>query len=109
MADHEATGCAAESSVGDQRHAFAEAFSYDGRGYAQHFAHAGTTFWAFVADHDYVSGFDLFACYGLHRGFFGVEDARGAGVRLAFVGAHLYDSTTGSEVAFQDYEPARRF
>src|SRR5713101_2987698 len=96
MADHQAAGCAAEASVGDQGHTLTEAFAYDCGGDTQHFAHAGAASWAFIADYNHVSRLDLLAGHCLHRGFFRIEDARGAGVGLAFVAAHLYYSAAGS-------------
>src|SRR4029077_2564720 len=100
MADHQAASCAAEASVGDQGYAFTETFAHDGRGHAQHFSHAGAALGTFIADYDHVSRLDLLAGHRLHCRFFGIEDARGAGVGLAFVAAHLYYSAAGSQVAF---------
>src|SRR6266436_2694337 len=39
VANHQAAGCAAEASVGDQGHTLTEAFAYDCGGDTQHFAH----------------------------------------------------------------------
>src|SRR5438132_757188 len=102
VADHQTSGCAAEASVGDQGYAFTETFAHNRRGHAQHLAHARAAFWTFIADHHHVSSFDLLAGHRLHRGFFGIEDARWAGVGLAFVATHLYYSAAGSQVTLQD-------
>src|SRR5208337_2130632 len=109
VADHQAASCSAEASVGNQRYAFAQTFAHNRRGHAQHFAHAGSALRTFIADHHYIPGLDLLAGHGLHCGFFGIKDARWTGLRSTLMAAHLYYATAGSEIAFQDDEPARGF
>lgn len=59
MADDHAVGAAGESAVGDEANGVAEACADDGGGGGEHFAHAGASFGAFVADDDDVAGFDF--------------------------------------------------
>src|SRR5262249_38045566 len=109
VADHQPARGAAESPVGHQRHAIAQAFADDGRRHAQHLAHSGAAFRAFVAYHHDVTVFDLFARYGFHRVLFAFEDSHRASVVRALVPRDLDDRAFGREVPFQDHKPAARF
>ena len=54
VAGHEAAGRAGEAAVREQGDGLAEALADEGRGDAEHLAHAGSALGAFVADHDHV-------------------------------------------------------
>src|SRR5262249_19562358 len=109
VADHQSARGATETPVGHQRHALAQATAFDGRRHAQHLAHSGAAFRAFVADHHDVAVFDLFARYGFHRVLLAFEDSRGAAMVRALVPRDLDDRAFGREVPFQDHKPAARF
>src|SRR5215468_5948525 len=109
VADHQPARGATESPVGHQRHALAQAFADDGRRHAQHLAHSGAAFRAFVAYHYDVAVFDLFSRDGFHRVFLAFEDSRGAAVVRALVTGDFDDRAFGREVPFQDHKPAALF
>src|SRR5262245_55281476 len=109
VAYHQSARGAAESPVGHQRNALAQAFADDGRRHAQHLAHSGAAFRAFVAYHYDVAVFNLFASDGCHRVFFTFEDSRGSAVVKALVPRDLDDRAFGREIPFQDHEPTTLF
>src|SRR5262245_63405183 len=102
MADHQPARRAAESPVGHQRNALAQAFADDGRRHAQHLAHSGAAFRAFVAYHHDVAVFDLFVRDGFHSVFLAFEDSRGAAVVSTLVTGYFDAGAFWGAVAFQD-------
>ena len=77
MAGHEAARRAAEATIGHERDRIAQPCADDGRGDAEHLAHARSAARPFVADDDHVAGDDL-ACEltAAKAVFFAVEDPR---------------------------------
>ena len=56
VADHQPARRATEPAIGDQRHLLAQPLPHDGRGDAEHFAHARAAARTLVADDDDVAG-----------------------------------------------------
>jgi len=75
---------ARETAVGDQSHLFAHALTGQSGGCRQHFAHAGATRWAFVADHEDFALFVGARLDGLERVFLAFETMAPSGARLPF-------------------------
>ncbi len=65
---------AAESAIGDQADAFAQAAAHDVGGRGEHLLHARAAARAFVADHHHVAGFHLARQDSLGGGFLAFED-----------------------------------
>src|SRR5207247_3607282 len=86
VADAEPARRAGEAPVGNQRDRFAQARTDDRAGDREHLAHAGSPARPLVADDDDVAGLDFLGLDSLERGFFAVEDARGAAM-LHAIGA----------------------
>ena len=57
---------------------FDNAAENQGRGHGEHFAHAGSAARAFITNHHNIAGFDLALVDGGKRGFFAIENTRGA-------------------------------
>src|SRR5207244_1478130 len=95
MTHHQTVSCAAEASVGKQRDRAAQAFADEGAGYAEHLAHPGSTFGAFVADDDDVSGLDFLRGHRRHGIFFAVEYTRRTAMAQSLVAADLGYATFG--------------
>ena len=107
VAGHEAARGSGEAAVGEQGDGFGElGDAGDGSGDQQHLAHAGSAFRAFVADDEHVVRLDLAGLDGGEGVLFGVEDARRAAMLEALVSGDLDDAAFGSEIAFEDDEPA---
>ena len=77
VAGHEAVRGAAEAAVGEQRNGIAEPCADQRGGDGEHFAHAGTAFRSFVANHDDIAGLDSVFFDRSEGGFFAIEDASG--------------------------------
>jgi hypothetical protein len=89
MTGHEATRGAAESPVGHQSNGLPQPLANQGAGHTQHFAHAGTTLGAFIANDHHVAGFDGAGGNGFHGVFFPVEDASRPSMMQALITSHF--------------------
>ena len=108
MAKRRAAGGSREAAVCDESDLLVQALAGERGGHGKHFAHAGTSLGAFVADHDNVAGLYFSRLDGLHRVAFVVKDARGACVlhQLLGAGASLYDRSAGSQVSKENRDSA---
>ena len=107
VAGHQAACGAGEAAVREEGDGLAQALADEGRGDAEHLAHAGSALGAFVADDDHVVFGDASGLHGAHGVFFGVEDAGRARVQEAGVAGDLDHAALGSEVALEDHQPPR--
>src|SRR5204862_2106018 len=95
VADAEPARGAGEPSVGNQRDRFAQARADDRAGDREHLAHARPAARSLVPDDDDVTGLDRLGLDGLERGFFAVEDTRGAAMLHAIGARDLHDGAIG--------------
>src|SRR5690606_17715468 len=100
--DDEAVTAAAEASIGKQRNVFAEAFTHDGAGGREHFAHARSAFRALAANDDDVTGFHRAIENCFERFFFAFEHDGFAFKARTFLAGDFSNRTFGREVAVED-------
>jgi len=106
VSDHEAVAAAAEPSVGDERHVFAEALAHDGGSRRKHFPHAGSALRPFVANDDDVAFLDRAVEDGFHRLLLGFKHDGLALEVQSFLAGNLRDRALAGEVATQDDQMA---
>src|SRR5689334_5125121 len=99
MSNHEPMTPTGESSVSDEGHLVAEAAPHDRAGGTQHLAHARTTAWPFIADHDDIARLHFSRENRLRRTLFAIEHARGAREAQTFLARDLRNRAFGREVA----------
>ena len=106
VSDHEAVAAAAEPSVGDERHVFAEALAHDGGSRRKHFPHAGSALRPFVANDDDVAFLDRAVENGFHRLLLGFKHDGLAFEVQPFLAGNFCDRAVAGEVAAQDDQMA---
>ena len=108
MSDGCATGCAGETSVGDEGYSRIELHAGDGRGRSEHLTHTRSAGRTLITDHDTVARLDLATIDRLDGVFLGVEAARGALIdhHLRCNSRTLDDGAMWCEVAIENGETA---
>src|SRR5258707_7496749 len=107
MASHQSVSGATETAVSEQSDGRAEPFTNDCSGDAQHFAHAGTAFGAFVSDDYDVAGFYFLAGDRGHGIFFRFKNPRRTAMLQPLMPADLGHATFRRKISFQHDEAAR--
>src|SRR5437667_3705271 len=102
-------GSAAEAAIGYKRDRLAQPFANDCTRHAEHLAHARPAFWAFIADHNYISRTNVFPGDCGHCIFFGFENSRRPTVAQPFVPADFGHASLRRKIATQDHQTACSF
>ena len=102
VTSHETVRGAGEPSVGEKSHGISETRAHERGRNGEHFAHARATAWTFVADDHDIASSNLILLDGGKRGFFAIEDARGAAEILDVVAGDFDDTALGREIAFEN-------
>mmetsp|Transcript_9022 Transcript_9022/g.23677 ORF Transcript_9022/g.23677 Transcript_9022/m.23677 type:complete len:326 (-) Transcript_9022:975-1952(-) len=101
VSDHDAVRAPAEATIRDECDRLSEPCAHDRSRWRQHFAHARSAPWAFVADDDNIVWYN-FACKdGIERFLLGIEHACRSPVLFNFFSAELYDSSFWCKVSVQ--------
>src|SRR5437016_3298713 len=108
MADDHPVSAAGKSSIRNQTNRITESGADDsGRG-RQHLAHARSTLWSFIANHDNVAGLDCSGKNYLQAILFRIEYPSGAGDAMILDAANLRYRSFDGEITFQNCEMALR-
>ena len=102
VAGHQAVRGAGETAIGQQSDGIAEACADERRGHREHFAHARAAARTFVTNHHHIAGLDLSLVDCGKRGFFAIENARGAAEVLRVVPGNFDDAAFRRKIAFEE-------
>jgi hypothetical protein len=93
-------GRAAETTIREKRHGFAETCADQCGGDTEHLTHAGTTFGAFVANNNNLASLNLPPGDGGHRLLFTIKHARWAALVQPLVSGHFDDTAFWGKIPF---------
>src|ERR1035437_9752386 len=106
MAPYKPMAATRESPISDQRDILAQSLAHNGGGWGEHFAHPGSSFWAFIADDDDIAFANSASQDFFHCLFLGIKHARFADKAQTFLPSNFGDRTFGCEVAVKNHEMA---